>query len=237
MPDPMKKPDEQNRLTADDVIGWLKEHPDFFRNYPEALDALDPDKPQQDKGIADFHYYMVKRLRADRDSVMKSAREIVETTRANMSNQARINMAVLMLLEARGFDEFIRTLTMDIAPILDIDIISLIIETEGNVIPHIDLAGVRAVGTGTVDLFTKERPVVLESGVRGYEELYGGGAGLVKSQALLRLGFVPGGPPALIAFGSRNPDMFREGQGTELVIFLGRVVERCFRLWLDIPPL
>jgi hypothetical protein len=42
-------------------------------------------------------------------------------------------------------------------------------------------------------------------------------------------------PPAIIAFGSRDANLFSPAQGTELVLFLARVVERQFRSWLTIP--
>jgi uncharacterized protein YigA (DUF484 family) len=30
--------------------------------------------------------------------------------------------------------------------------------------------------------------------------------------------------------------MFEDGMGTELISFLARVLERCIRFWLDLPP-
>jgi hypothetical protein len=76
---------------------------------------------------------------------------------------------------------------------------------------------------------------LLQSNIEGYDEVYGGGAGLVKSQALLRLNLTGGLSPVLLAFGSRDPALFEEGQGTELISFLGAVIERGFRIWLDLP--
>lgn len=236
-PDSMpKKNPPPPPLSEDDVIAWLKAHPGLFQRRPEALDHVTPPREHKGKGIADFQFYMVQRLRADRDDVLESAREVVETSRANMNIQTRVHTAVLMLMEARDFEDFIRTITMDFASVLDIDIVSLIVETEGTVIPHIDLAGVRAVSPGTVNLLMKDRDVVLEAAVNGLAELYGGGATLVKSQALIRLNIQRGGAPSLLALGSRDPGLFQEGQGTELAGFLGRVTERCFRTWLGLPP-
>ena len=39
---------------------------------------------------------------------------------------------------------------------------------------------------------------------------------------------------AILAFGSRDPNMFDDGQATDQVSFLARVVERSFRAWLHI---
>jgi len=225
-----------DKLTENDILKWLKDHPDFLNSHPDILNLFTPPKKDQGKGIVDFQHYMVKRLKEDREDVMQSAREIVETSRANQSNQSRIHRAVLMLLDSRSFEEFIRTITMDITSVLGVDIIALLVETEGDTIPQIDISGVRAVPAGTIEASMSKRDILLQAEIDGYDEVYGGGAGLVKSQALLRLNLTGGLSPILVAFGSRDPKHFQEGQGTELVMFLGAVIERCFRLWLDLPP-
>ena len=236
MSETMTNPKAPATLTAEDIMNWLKDNPNFLQKHPEALDLLMPPKENKGKGVADFQYYMVQRLKADRDEVVESAREIVETSRANMNNFSRIQNAIVMLLEAQTFEDFIHTITMDFTALLDVDIISLIVETDGETIPHVPMNGVRAVNPGTIDLILKDMPIILEPQSNGLEDIYGGGAGLVKSQALLRLTVASHGPAALVAFGSREPDMFEPGQGTEMIAFLGQVIERCLRSWLDLPP-
>jgi uncharacterized protein YigA (DUF484 family) len=225
--------DEMPPLTDDDILDWLRANPKFLTRNPEAADLLiPPTRVNNDRKVADFHGYMIKRLKDDREDVITNAREIVETSRANMNNQTRIHNAVLLLLEAGTFQDFIHTMTMDFASLLDVDVISLIVEIESGLVPQIDLTGVRVVTPGSVDLLTRNQPIVLESAISGLDEIYGGGAGLVKSQALVRLNIGGDTPPALLAFGSRNPQMFTPGMGTEQIGFLGHVIERCFRAWL-----
>lgn len=222
-------------LAGEDVIDYLTSHPDFLNRHPELYEILTPPKEKTDRGVVDFQHYLVKRLKEDRNDVLQSAREIVETARTNMSNIARIHAAVLALLEARNFEEFIRAMTVDFASLLEVDIVSLVIETDTDTIPHIDIPGVRVTRPGMADLLMQERNALLETGAASLPELYGGGANLVKSHALLRLNIGPGIPPALLAFGSRDPSAFAAGQATDLIVFLGRVIERSFRAWLDLP--
>lgn len=227
--------DDPSRLSDDDILAWLKANPKFLARNPDAVEFLvPPTRKDNDKKVADFQSYMIKRLKDDRDDVLVSAREIVESSRANMNNQARIHNAILLLLEATSFQDFIHTMTMDFASLLDVDVISLIIEIESGAIPQIDMTGVRIVTGGTIDLLTRKQTIVLESNISGIDELYGGGAGLVKSQALMRLAIGGDTPASLLAFGSRNPTLFQPGMGTEQIQFLGHVIERCFRLWLSI---
>jgi uncharacterized protein YigA (DUF484 family) len=71
--------------------------------------------------------------------------------------------------------------------------------------------------------------------VEGDAMVFGPGAGLVSSDALLRLSISSTTPTALLALGAREPGQFHPGQGTELLTFLARVVESCIRGWLNLP--
>lgn len=234
MTDAMTDTDKTSQISEDDVISWLRDHPDFLSRNPDICELLLPPKTETGKGVADFQHFMIKRLREDRDGIIEEAREIVETSRTNMNNQSRMFKSIIMLLDSQTFDEFIRTITMDMASVLDVDIITLLVESDDDVIPHVNLSGVKAVPPGTIDNFMKNDRVKLEANIQGNENIYGGGAGLVKSQLALKLTVAPNMPPAMLAFGSREPQQFQPGQGTELIAFLGHVIERYMRIWLNI---
>ncbi len=225
----------QFTVTAEDVLQFLRDNPKFLQQFPEAVDLLVVPKAKAEKGVADFQSYMIQRLKADKEEVITSTREIVENSRANMNNQQRIHKAVLMLLEAKSFDEFIQTITMDLSAMLDVDISVLVVEANGNDIPHIQTNGIRVIPEGTVDKWMGGKNVLLQDNISGIEPIYGGGATLVRSQILLRVDISMNTPPAILAFGSRNPDMFHEGQATDQILFLARVIERSFRAWLNLP--
>ncbi len=229
-------------LTADDILDWLKANPNFLPQHPEAIDLLLPpkeevgDAPENRRNrVADFQSYMIARLKADKSEAVETVNSIVETTRSNMNNQARIHKAVLALLEAMTFDEFIQAITDDLTTILDVDITTLVVESNGRDIPHIQTNGIRVVPEGTVDKWMQGKNVLLQSDISGIEVIYGAGATLVRSQSLVRVDVSMHTPPAIIAFGSRDPNLFQPHQGTEQVLFLARVVERLFRAWLLLP--
>lgn len=220
-------------ITPKTVIAWLERHPEFLRENPEALPFLVPPAPERGRGaVADFQHYMIERLKADKGALEDFTREIVENSRANMNNQHRIHRAVLLLLEAESFEDFIHTITMDLASLLDVDISALVVESDGKNIPHIDTAGIRVVPPGTVEKWMGGKPALMQSDIVGIEAIYGGGASLVASQILMRVDISMKTPPAILAFGSRDPKMFEPGQATDQIAFLTRVVERCFRMWL-----
>jgi len=65
--------------------------------------------------------------------------------------------------------------------------------------------------------------------------LFGDGAGLVRSAALLRLSVSAGAPAGLLCIGMRRPGKFHGGQGTELLSFLARALGITIAAWLDLP--
>lgn len=222
-------------ITSEDVLAFLKDNPNFLQLHPEACDLLVAPQTAGGKNIADFQSFMIKRLKDDKKSVEDMTAELVQNARNNMNNQQRIHTAILRLLEARSFDEFIQIITMDLSAMLDTDISVLVVESNGHDIPHINTSGIRIIPAGTVDKWMGDENVLLQSDITGIEAIYGGGATLVQSQALLRVDISMDTPPAILAFGSRDPKMFEEGQGIEQVSFLARVVERAFRQWLNLP--
>ncbi len=229
------KKDAAGSLSAEDILSYLKDHPSFLQDHPKAIDYLVPPKQQNEKGIADFQSHMIRRLKEDKSKILETTRELVETSRANMNNQHRIQQAILCLLEARNFDQFIQAVTMDLSAILDVDITSFIVESNGRDIPHIHTNGIRILPPGTVDKWMEGKSVLLQSDIQGIEAIYGGGAMLVASQALLRVDISMNTPPALLCFGSRDPYLFTDTQATDQIQFLARVVERSFRSWLNLP--
>ena len=235
MSDVLSDPEINNDMTDDDVLEFLKRNPKFLQKNPEAVNFLTLPKPEGGKNVADFQSFMIERLKADKSEAEALTRDIVESSRANMNNQARVHAAVLRLLEAGSFDDFIQCITMDLSQMLGVDIATFVVETDGSDIPHVHTSGIRLIPEGTVDKWMEEQPALLQDNIAGIEAIYGGGATLVRSQILLRVDISMGTPPAILAFGSRDPETFRDGQATDQILFLARVIERCFRTWLNLP--
>lgn len=222
-------------ISHDDVVRYLKNNTDFLKDSPEICDLLLPPSVKSKTGVADFQGYMIERLKADKEEVIESTRELVENARSNMNNQQRIQKTILRMLEASSFEDFVHSITMDLSSILDIDIAAIVVESEGDKIPDVGVPGIRMIPQGTVTSWMGDKTVMMQDNISGLEPIYGGGATLVQSQILLRVDISMNTPPAILAFGSRDPNMFAEGQATDQVLFLARVIERCFRFWLDVP--
>lgn len=220
--------------TEEEVGAYLRAHPDFLARHAELVHHLILPPPERGGGnVVDLQSFMLGRLRDEVRALKEQHRALIGTARANMNSQNRIHNAVLVLLDAPSFPRFVQTVTTDLAVILGVDVASLVIETNGLAPPS--GSGVIPAAPGTVARLLGRRDVMLLSDTPGTPDIFGPGAGLVRSQALIRVQVTPETPPGLLAFGARDPVLFHESQATELVSFLARVVERCLRAWLDLP--
>ena len=116
--------------------------------------------------------------------------------------------------------------TGDLAFLLEVDVVSLCVELTDVTSRRPKHDGIQFLDRGAVDrLMGRNRKVWLRDEIEGDPEIYGGAADLVRSDALLRLNISGMAPAGLIAFGTRHPGYFHVGQGTELMSFLGRIIE------------
>ena len=223
--------------TAAQVVAYLRRHPDFLARHPELLDLqLSPGRHGGD-GVVDLQQFMVERLRGEINKLRNEQDEILANSRDNLSTQERIHKAVVELLEAESFEQFIDIITGDLGLLLEVDVVSLCVELSDHTAKRPRHEGIQFLTRGSVDrlLGGKDKHVVLRDESVGEPEIFGPGAELVRSDALLRLTISSHAPAGLIAFGARHPGYFHAGQGTELMSFLGKVIEFGIRTWLDLP--
>lgn len=223
---------------VDKLGAILHAHPDLLSavldRHPELLQRLTPPVRRSD-GVIDLQSFLLARLRREVDRLNGQQRAIVSATRANQNSQSRVHTAILFLLDAENFEQLIQTITTDLAVLLDVDVSCLLVESNGTEPPQAMRAGLRLVDQGFIEHRLGGRAMVLEGDIAGEEAVYGAGAGLVRSQAMMRVNVSSATPPVMLALGSRDPDLFQTGLRTELLAFLTGVLERCIRTWLDLP--
>lgn len=221
------------RITAQQVIDYLRRHPDFLLRHAALLDTqVAPARHEGDR-VLDLQHFMVERLRRDIARLRADQDDLLANSRDNLSTQERVHRAVLALLAAESFEDLIEAITTDLAVWLDVDVATLCVEAADDTIPRARIEGVQVLAPGTIGaLLAPGREIVLRDDVHGEVEIFGGAAALVRSDALIRLGFGEEKPIGMLAFGTRHPGFFNPGQGTELLSFLARILEHCVRAWL-----
>ena len=224
------------QIAEDDVAEYLCWHPDFLSERPDLMRVLTPPARRKGDGVVDLQQFMIERLRTEVARLKKNQRVLIGANRAHRIRQSRINEAVIDLLSARSFEEVIQTLTTDLSMRLDVDAVALCVETEEANVPGVTRGGVRVLRPGTIDaVMGASNDVVLGASAAGDRRIFRQAAGLVQSDALMRLRISALAPAGLLALGSRDAARFQDGESTELLDFLARVVEAILRTWLNLP--
>jgi hypothetical protein len=226
----------RGRVTAAQVAEYLRQHPEFLVRHPELLDAQVMPTRRKGDGVVDLQQFMVERLRRDVARLKADQDDLLANSRDNLSTQDRIHKAVLALLAAQSLQHLVEIVDTDLAVLLDVDIVALCVEAVDGEAARLRVDGIQVLAPGTVERVLGERAALLRDDTVGDAEIFEASAGLVRSDALIRLKVSDELPPGLIAFGTRHPGYFDPGQGTELLHFLARVIEHCVRAWLDLPP-
>jgi uncharacterized protein len=225
-------PEARGEIDGADIVAYLRDHPDFLDDHPEALALLRPPARKVGGGVLDFQHFLLEKQRRDLALLSDEHKALLTMSRGNLASQARIHKSVLAILTAPSFEQLFQTVTTDMAVLLDVDAVTIAVES-GATGPRPIIRGIHLLPPGTVDeLLGAERPAFLSAGIVGDPTLFGSAAGLVRSQALLRLSFGKANPTGLLCIGTRKPERFHPGLGTELLGFLARALSITIAQWL-----
>jgi len=228
------QPGQASATGAADVIAYLRDHPDFLERHPDALYLLGAPSRATGDRVLDFQHFMLERLRHDLGRLQDEHKSLIGLSRSNLVSQGRVHKAALTMLKASSFEHLLQIVTTDLAVLIDADIVTLGVESTAARTTRLPMHGIHLLRSGMVDqLLGPDREALLCTDVKADPALYGGAAGLVRSQALLRLSFGRAGPSGLMCIGTRRAGTFHPGLGTELLTFLARAVEITIAQWLE----
>ncbi|MBV9862155.1 MAG: DUF484 family protein [Alphaproteobacteria bacterium] len=220
-------------VTGRDVLAYLRHHPDFLDRHPEATRLLRAPTSDRGEGVLDFQRFLVERLRGELLRLQGEQKTLLVTSRGNLASQARVHKAVLAIVSATSFEQLLQIVTTDLAVLLDVDVVTLGVESAATPTTRL-MQGIQLLRSGIVEaVLGPERMALFRAGVHGDPALFGAASGLVRSQALLRLSFGRTAPVGLLCIGTRKPDTFHPGLGTELLGFLARALGITIGQWLD----
>lgn len=223
-----------SRVSEDDVAEFLVANPDFFREHLEVLSFMNmpgrfAQEPARDGAqVVDFQQALLNQQKEAVEELRECVRDVIETSRSNMSVQQRTHSAVLALLAARDFDSLIEVIADDLPRLLDVDVVCVGFEPSANPLSWLVSPEIGELKPGLVDaLLGAGGAAKLYRDIADDGSVFGAAAGLVQSAAVARLRPGRSTPVGLMALGSRSDSFFQPGQGTELVVFIARVLENC----------
>jgi len=219
-------------IDASAVKGFLKQNPDFLIDNPDLFSVLTPPNRSEGDEVVDFQNMMIEKIKSNLEDLQNSQGNLIDTSRNNLTTQAQVHEAVLCLLETESLDHIGHIVTQDWADMLHIDVIRICFEDDHPIAPP-SLKEVALLPEGCVDEYLGRDDIVqLRGDVDVSEDIFGPAKSLVKAEALIKIPKTKYNPPGILAFGSRDADMFYPGQGTELLRFLGKSFHKCLIQWL-----
>lgn len=224
-------------LDASDVRAFLMAHPDFVINDADLLNQIMPAR-DEGRNVVDMQQFVIARLQGKVRMLRDIQSDLIEASSLNSLAREQVHAAALSMLDAPNFDALMEYITLPdgLARTLGLASASICIEVTGEV-SRAETIGMRLLENGGVDrMMGGSDPWRLTANVQGSPSLYGERASHVFSEALVRLDFSRVTPPGLLALGGIDPEQFHPEQAADLLEFLARIVERCVRLWLDLPP-
>jgi uncharacterized protein YigA (DUF484 family) len=136
-------------ITADDVVAYLKAHPDFFEKNQELAAELTP--RVQGPGVIDMQQAILKRLRTEIDKLKNERTEIIANSKQNQIVQNRIQAAVISIIQATTFEKMIHVVTHELPELLDVDFITMAIEANADAPKRVPVRGVYVLAPGAID--------------------------------------------------------------------------------------
>ena len=192
--------------------------------------------------IVDLRGIAMERLEARLDRLEDTHRSVIAAAYENLAGTNQVHRAVLRLMDATKFDQFLKDLGGDVADILRVDSMRLILESaERGDDPSLAALGdvLMVAEPGFADGYITRgrnlpvRQVTLRQTRPEDAEIYGDKADYIRSEACLKLDFGEGRLPGMLVMGAEDPHQFSPQQGTDLLSFFGGLFERAMRRWLS----
>jgi uncharacterized protein YigA (DUF484 family) len=173
----------------------------------------------------------VATLRARVAAAEEANQDLIAFARGHSGAVASIHAAVLAGIEAEGLDHLIHVVTQEWPHILGLDAVAVALWA-GDTGVRADASGLQFVDPRLIERSVRSFDGVLLRGCQRGHPLFGPACSLIRAEALIRLDSAPPLPSGLLALGQRGAQGFETPHGSELLLFLGRVLARCMGRWL-----
>ena len=181
--------------------------------------------------VINFEDRAVATLRARVAAAEEANQDLIAFARGHSGAVCSIHEAVLAAVEAEGFDHLIHIVTQDWPQILGLDAVALALFVGDRGI-RADASGLQFVNPRVIERLIAQYEGVVLRGCRRGHPLFGPACTLIRAEALIRIEGSPPLPTGLLALGQRGEQGFETRHGSELLLFLGRVLSRCMARWL-----
>lgn len=209
-------------LEAADVVGYLRRHPQFLKQYPDLALALE--MPRAEGDVASLASYQVESLRRKNRELERRLADLIRVAGDNENLMVRVHGFVLGLLRAADAQGVMRAVVAGLTEDFHTDLVRLLLfrrDAAGAV--HADWLVHLPTGPSALpelaDFLAGDEPLVGRLAPERLEEVFGDEAARVHSVALVKLGTL-----GLLAIGSHDADRFQPGLGGVFLTLIGAAV-------------
>ncbi|MGF1550767.1 MAG: DUF484 family protein [Sphingomonadaceae bacterium] len=181
--------------------------------------------------VINFEDRAVASLRARVAAAEEANQDLIAFARGHSGAVASIHEAVIAAVEAEGFDHLIHIVTQLWPQILGLDAVAIGLYA-GDKGFRADASGLQFVEPKVIARSVGELDGVVLRGVERGHPLFGPACELIRAEALIALENDPPLPGGLLALGQRGEQCFETRHGSELLLFLGRILARSIGRWL-----
>lgn len=191
--------------------------------------------------VVDLRGIAMERLEGRLDRLEDTHRTVIAAAYENLAGTNQVHRAILQMLDPLSFEDFLKTVALEVAATLRVDCVRLVLESVqdaddpalrklGDVlyVANPGFVGDYISGGRNVSL----RQVVLRQVLPDSDVLYGEKSGWIRSEALMKLDFGKGRLPGMLVLGAEDPHQFKPTHGIDLLTFFAAVFERTMRRWL-----
>ncbi len=219
-----------------EILAWLQAHPDFLQKNIDTVAAMLAPKGGEEGNVVDLQRVLLTRLQ-QQVKEMRAEHEVLLTAgRGNHTVQGQVHQAALVIVAAKNLEQLVEALTTDLMQHFGVDVVRLGLESPIAGAYEVqyreeNYSGICFLPVGmATDLLGPNKRVCLVADTtrtrpEGFEEIFAECSGLVRSCALLRLQLPRTKRYGVLAFGARDAGHFHPRQGTELLVFLARLLE------------
>lgn len=201
-------------IEKEDVLLYLEQNTDFFVDQIDLFEKMT--LPRKKGGqVASFSDFQNLKLTQKITQLEERSKRIMATAMQNIESANQINKLTLDLLRSPSKESMMNHFRGVIEDDLGLDSAQIILKSEENVSYH-DLC---------VNVFKDGRKVCLRTTGEKNACLHsGGGNSCIRSEALIHLTNTQGESFGILTLGSSDIGRFHEGQGVELLEFLGGII-------------
>ncbi len=220
-------------LAIEDVIAYLEANPEFFLDYPEALENLVLSAAPA--GTISLAQRQAARLQTKNNQLQEQLLSLIETARQNNMLQARVHELCLKLMDSPNLTALLPVLMTELKQQFNADEIALrLFYHDGeHALPdnmeNITQCHIDDVSLNVFDkVLSKQEPVCGRLSNAQKAVLFGEEKDKVASIACLPIGHDP--CCGLLAIASYDQHRFDANMATDYLAYLGEVLMRLFRM-------